>query len=122
MTEEKKKSFVLYEDKAIEQIAEARELNKNALNMMKSFLCDESPLKFKDEAIGSLAEYLTNTKFYADTMENYLFSDNIIKDEKTGRRCVVVSTSDFTLMSTYITVIAACENDLEALGISVRLH
>lgn len=122
MSKKEPKSFVLYEEKALQQIVEAKRLNKNAYHILQMFMCDDWGLKFKEEAVEVLTEYLTNTRFYANAMENYLFSDNIIKDKKTNKHYIVVTESDFRMVSSYLTIIAACENELETLGISVRLH
>ena len=122
MSKKEAKTFVLYEEKALQQIIEAKRLNKNAYHILEMFMCGDNQLKFKQEAVEVLTEYLTNTRFYANAMENYLFSDNIIKDKKTSKQYVVVTESDFKMVSSYLAIIAACENELETLGISVRLH
>jgi hypothetical protein len=65
---------------------------------------------------------MTNTRFYASILEKQLFSGQRTKDEKTGKENIIVPYEDFTLINSYLVVTAACENELETLGISMRLH
>jgi len=51
-----------------------------------------------------------------------LQSDNRMKNKKTGEEQIVVNTSDFNILNGYLVVMAACENELETLGISMRSH
>ena len=55
-------------------------------------------------------------------MQNFIFSDNRIKDKKTGKEVIVVQQKDFQLITSYLAMTAACENDLELIGISMRSH
>jgi len=75
-----------------------------------------------DDVVDVLAEYMANSKFYVDVLERQLFSGDRIKNKKTGEDNIVVPYEDFTLISSYLVVTAACENELETLGISMRLH
>ena len=72
--------------------------------------------------IDVLSEYISNTKFYINVLERQLFSGDRIKNKKTGEDNIVVPYEDFALISSYLVVTAACENDLELFGISMRLH
>ena len=44
-----------------------------------------------------------------------------IKNKKTGEENIIVPYEDFALISSYLVVTAACENDLESFGISTFL-
>lgn len=118
----KKMSYVLDEDKALQQIAEAFQLKTRAEYLLKDYLCGDTVLKYKDEAVRLLTEYHTNSNFYAEAMQNFIFSDNRIKDKKTGKEVIVVQQKDFQLITSYLAMTAACENDLELIGISMRSH
>jgi len=85
-------------------------------------MCEEGLLKYEDDAVQVLAEYMTNSKFYVGMLEKHLFSGQRIKNKKTGQDNIVVPHEDFNLISSYLVITAACENELEALGISMRLH
>jgi len=124
MSDKKKEklTYALTEASAIKQISEANQLRKRAKSLLKSYMCDEQPLRYSDNAVDTLTEYITNTKFYADVLERQLFSGERIKNKKTGEDNIVVPYEDFTLISGYLVVTAACENELETLGISMRLH
>ena len=115
-------SYVLDEDKALQQIAEAFQLKTRAEYLLKDYLCGDTVLKYKDEAVRLLTEYHTNSNFYAEAMQNFIFSDNRIKDKKTGKEVIVVQQKDFQLITSYLAMTAACENDLELIGISMRSH
>ena len=55
-------------------------------------------------------------------MSNLLLSEERITDKKTGDEVIVVESKDLELVTAYLTITAGCENDLESLGISMRLH
>jgi hypothetical protein len=117
-----KLTYAMTEDSAIRQISEANQLRARAKSLLKSYMCDENPLRYVDDAVDVLAEYMANSRFYVDVLERQLFSGNRIKNKKTGEDNIVVPYEDFTLISSYLVVTAACENELETLGISMRLH
>ena len=79
-------------------------------------------MKYKDSIVDTLAEYMTNMKFYADFMEIQIASDNRIKNKKTGEEQIVVAYEDFTIINSYLITTAACENELETLGVSMQAH
>jgi len=89
---------------------------------MEMYSCSEYSLKYRDNAISILAEYMTNMRFYEEFMQDQLLSDNRIKDKKTGQETIIVPMEEFMIINSYLVTTAACENDLEALGISMRLH
>ena len=117
-----KMSYALSEAKAIQQVTEAYQLRTRAEYLLKDYLCGDGVLKYRDEALRLLAEYYTNSNFYAEAMQDFIFSDNKIKDKKTGEDIIVIQQKDFQLITSYLTMTAACENDLELLGISMRAH
>ena len=119
---QEKLTYAMTEASAIKQISEANQLRKRAKSLLKSYMCGEHTLRYSDNAVDTLTEYMTNTKFYADVLEKQLFSGERIKNKKTGEDNIVVPYEDFTLISGYLVVTAACENELETLGISMRLH
>ena len=90
--------------------------------LIEMFFCSDFDLKFKDNVIDTLAEYMTNMKFYSDFMQNQLLSDNRVKNKKTGEDNIVVPYEDFTIINSYLITTAACENELESLGISLQTH
>ena len=101
------------------------EASKNfyrAKMLMEMYSCSEYSLKYRDNAISILAEYMTNMRFYEEFMQDQLLSDNRIKDKKTGQETIIVPMEEFMIINSYLVTTAACENDLEALGISMRLH
>ena len=123
MSEKKEKlTYAMTEESAIRQISEANQLRTRAKSLLKSYMCDENPLRYMDDVVDVLAEYMANSKFYVDVLERQLFSGDRIKNKKTGEDNIVVPYEDFTLISSYLVVTAACENELETLGISMRLH
>mgnify|MGYP003124651652 CR=1 FL=1 len=119
---QEKLTYALTEASAIKQISEANQLRQRAKYLLKSYMCDEVSLKYSSNAVDVLAEYMSNTKFYIDVLERQLFSGERIKNNKTGEENIVVPYEEFALISSYLVVTAACENDLESLGISMRLH
>ena len=90
--------------------------------LIEMYSCADYGLKYKDNAITTLAEYMTNMKFYEDFMQNQLLSGDRIKNKKTNEDTIVVAIEDFTIINSYLVTTAACENELETLGISMRLH
>ena len=118
----KKVSFAINESQAIKQVTEANQLINRAKYLLETYLCGDATLKYRDEAVPLLAEHLTNTNMYATIMSNLLLSDNRITDKKTGEDTIVVESKDLELVTAYLTITAGCENDLEKLGISMRLH
>ena len=124
MTEKKDKklTYALTETSAIKQISEANQLRERAKSLLRVYMCGEEPLKYADSAIESLAEYMTNTRFFIDVLERQLFSGERVKNKKTGEENIIVPYEDFALISSYLVVTAACENELETLGISMRTH
>ena len=118
----KKLSFALREDQAIKQVTEAHQLVNRAKYLLETYLCGEATLNYRDEAVSLLAEHLTNTNMYINIVSNILLSGERIPDKKTGDEVIVVESKDFELVTAYLTITAGCENDLESLGISMRLH
>ena len=118
----KKISFALREDQAIKQVTEANQLVNRAKQLLETYLCGDTELNYKEEAISLLAEHLTNTNMYINIMSNLLLSEERITDKKTGDEVIVVESKDLELVTAYLTITAGCENDLESLGISMRLH
>ena len=119
---QEKLTYALTESSAIKQISEANQLRSRAKSLLKSYMCDNEPLKYADDVIDVLSEYISNTKFYINVLERQLFSGDRIKNKKTGEDNIVVPYEDFALISSYLVVTAACENYLESFGISMRLH
>ena len=118
----KKLSFALREDQAIKQVTEAHQLVSRAKYLLETYLCGETTLNYRESAVSLLAEHLTNTNMYIDIVSNILLSGERIPDKKTGEEVIVVESKDFELVTAYLTITAGCENDLESLGISMRLH
>jgi hypothetical protein len=119
---QEKLTYAMTEASAIKQISEGNRLKQRAKSLLKTYMCTKKPLKYMDNAIEALAEYVTNTKFYVDVLERHLFTGERIKNEKTGKDNIVVPHDDFALINNYLIITAACENELETLGISMRLH
>ena len=119
---QKKLTYALTEDSAIRQITDANQLCDRAKSLLKTYLCEVNELKYEEQVVQTLAEYMSNTRFYADVLERQLLAGDRVKNEKTGEDNIIVPYEDFTLISSYFVVTAACENELEALGISMRVH
>jgi len=119
---EKKLSYAMTEVNARRQLESAKDYGIKAKSLLEMYFCSDHDIRYRDQAIETLAEYLTNTKFYAEFIESQLQSDNKIKNKKTGEEQIVVNTSDFNILNGYLVVMAACENELETLGISMRSH
>ena len=111
MSDKKKEklTYALTESSAVKQITEANQLRNRAKTLLKTYMCEENPLKY-------------STRFFIDVLERQLFSGERIKNKKTGEDNIIVPYEDFALISSYLVVTAARENDLESLGISMRLH
>ena len=124
MTEEKQKklSYAMSVPSAHIQLKEAKLYASKAKSLIELYSCNDLVAKYSDPAIDTLAEYLTNVRFYAEFLERQLQSDNRMKNKKTGTEQIVVDTTDFTIMNGYLIVMAACENELETLGISMQTH
>ncbi len=120
--EEKKVTYAMTVSGAKKHAKEAINNFNRAKMLIEMYFCSDFGLKYKDNAISTLAEYMTNMKFYEDFMQNQLLSGNIIKNKKTGEDTIVVPIEDFTIINSYLITTAACENELETLGISMRLH
>ena len=112
------------EEGAIKQVIEASQLKDRAKQLLKSYLCSDFgfQLKYKDEITTLLAEHISNTNMYSNIMTNILLSDSKITDKKTGEQTIIVEQQNFELISAYLTIIAGCENELDKLGISMRVH
>ena len=119
---DEKLTYALTEDSAIKQITQANQLRDRAKSLLKTYMCEENELKYEEEVVQNLAEYMANTRFYIDVLERQLLSGDRIKNKKTGEDNIVVPYEDFTLISSYLVVTAVCENELETLGISMRVH
>ena len=117
---EKKLSYAMTEVNARKQLESAKDYGIKAKSLLEMCFCSDHDIRCRDQAIETLAEYLTNTRFYAEFIESQLQSDNRMKNTKTGEEQIVVNTSDFNILNGYLVVMAACENELEALGISMQ--
>ena len=119
---EKKLTYAMTLEGAKRHIESAKERFNMAKVLLESYLCDDTDLKYKDNVVDTLAEYMTNMKFYEEFMQDQLLSDNIIKNKKTGEDNIVVPYEDFTIISSYLVTTAACENELVNLGVSMLKH
>ena len=119
---EKKLTYAMTEAGARNPMSAAKEKFNRAKILIETYLCSDFDLKYKDNIVDTLAEYMTNMKFYADFMESQIASDNRIKNKKTGEDQIVVAYEDFTIINSYLITTAACENELETLGISMQAH
>ena len=119
---EKKLTYAMTEAGARNHIKGAKDKFNRAKILIETYLCSDFDLKYKDNIVDTLAEYMTNMKFYADFIESHLHSDNRIKNKKTGEDQIVVPYEDFTIINSYLITTAACENELETLGISMQAH
>ena len=117
-----KTSYALNAQIANKQFKEAEALINRGVSMMELFCCGETELPHKDHAIRLLAEYITNNNFYANLLEKHLHSNNRMRNKKTGADNIVVDQYDFDLINAYVMMTAACENELELIGISMRVH
>lgn len=125
MSEDKKAKKLTYAMTVSGAEKHIKEANKNferAKMLIEMYSCTDYSLRYKDNAITTLAEYMTNMKFYEDFMQNQLLSGDRIKSKKTNEDTIVVAIEDFTIINSYLVTTAACENELETLGISMRLH
>lgn len=119
---EKKLTYAMTEAGARNHIKAAKDKFGRAKILIETYMCSDFDLKYKDSVVDTLAEYMTNVKFYADFMESHLYSDNRIKNKKTGEDQIVVQYEDFAIINSYLITTAACENELETLGISMQAH
>ena len=119
---DKKLTYALTEASAIKQITEANQLRQRAKSLLESYICNDEPLKYADNVIDTLTEYMSNIKFYASVLERQLFSGERVENKKGGEENIIVPYEDFALISSYLVVTASCESELETLGISMRLH
>lgn len=115
-------SYALNAQTANKQFKEAEALINRGVSMMELFCCGETELPHRDHAIRLLAEYITNNNFYANLLEKHLHSNNRMRNKKTGADNIVVDQYDFDLINAYVMMTAACENELELIGISMRVH
>ena len=119
---EKKLTYAMTEAGARNHMSAAKDKFNRAKILIETYLCSDFDLKYKDNIVDTLAEYMTNMKFYADFMESQIASDNRIKNKKTGEDQIVVAYEDFAIINSYLITTAACENELETLGISMQAH
>ena len=119
---DKKLTYAMTVAGATKHVKSAKESFNKAKILIEIYLCSDHDLRYKDNVVGTLAEYMTNMKFYADFMEDQLLSDNRIKNKKTGEDTIIVAAEDFTIINSYLITTAACENELETLGISMQTH
>lgn len=117
-----KVSYALDVQVANRQLKEAKSLINKGISLMELFCCTEHVLPHKKRAIKLLAEYITNNNFYANLLEKHLESENRITNKKSGKENIVVDAHEFDLFNSYVIMTAACENDLELIGISMRSH
>ena len=120
--QKKKLSYAMTEAGARNHIKTANEKFDRAKMLIKTYLCSDFDLKYRNDIVDTLAEYMTNMKFYSEFMQNQILSDNRIKNKKTGEDNIVVPLEDFTIINSYIITTAACENELETLGVSLMTH
>tara|TARA_R100000458_G_C8243961_1_gene222357 strand:+ start:482 stop:862 length:381 start_codon:yes stop_codon:yes gene_type:complete len=119
---EKKLTYAMTVSGAEKHVNEANKNFNRALMLIEMYSCSDYDLRYKDNAISTLAEYMTNMKFYEDFMRDQMLTGDRIKNKKTGEDTIVVAMEDFTIINGYLITTAACENELETLGISMRLH
>ncbi len=119
---EKKLTYAMTVEGATKHMKSAKESFNKAKILIETYLCSDFDLKYKDNVVETLAEYMTNMKFYADFMQTQLLSGDRIKNKKTGEDTIVVPSEDFSIINSYLITTAACENELESLGVSIQLH
>jgi hypothetical protein len=118
----KKISYVLPIKSAQKQIEEASSFIMRAKSLLETYLCKDSPVRYKDEAVLLLAEHMTNGRTYIDVLNNHIATSERTVDKSTGEERIIVDLNGFTMINAYVTIFAACENELELLGISMRAH
>jgi hypothetical protein len=117
-----KTSYAMNVQSASRQMDEAKQLVDKGIAMMGLFCCGDTEFIYKDQTIKLLAEYITNNNFYSELLQKNLNSKNKVKNKKTGQDNIVISQYDFGLINAYVTMTAACENELATMGISMRTH
>ena len=117
-----KLTYAMSEPAARKQLKDAQARRKRAKTLMEFYCCNDMDLKYSNEIIETLAEYLTNAKFYQQFMQEQLQFGDRIKNKKTGEDNIMVGTDDFNVLNSYLVVTAACENELETYGISMQMH
>jgi hypothetical protein len=124
MSEKKapKLTYAMSEAAARRQLKSAGDRRKRAKTLMVFYSCNDHNLQYSQEIIETLAEYLTNAKFYQTFMEEQIQTGTRVKNKKTGEDNITVGTEDFNVLNSYLVVTAACENELESYGISMQLH
>tara|TARA_R110000744_G_scaffold370517_3_gene481121 strand:+ start:1313 stop:1687 length:375 start_codon:yes stop_codon:yes gene_type:complete len=118
----KKISYAMNEATAKKHLKLAKENSTKALALMKYYCCSDRQLHYRDQIIELLAEYVTNTKFYATFMDNTLASDSTIENKKTGENQIVIPEMQYGILHSYIMVTATCETELIGYGISMYSH
>jgi len=115
-------SYTLSVSSAQKQIREAGELYILAKSLLETYLCSDKPVKYRDDAVGLLIDYSYNSRMYGETLVGFIETGKRIQNEKTGKESIVVDLTGFSLINAYVAVMANCENELETLGISMRIH
>jgi len=119
---EPKLTYAMSEPAARKQLKSAQDRRNRAEMLMKFYFCSDRDMEYTHEIIETLAEYLTNARFYQTFIEEQLATGNRIKNKKTGEDNIMVDMDDFNVLNSYLVVTAACENELESYGISMQLH
>ncbi len=117
-----KLTYAMSVSAARKQLKGAQDRRNRAKALMKLYCCSDRNLEYSHQIIETLAEYLTNAKFYQEFMEEQLKIGNRVENKKTGEDNIVVEMDDFNVLNSYLVVTAACENELESYGISMQLH
>ena len=117
-----KLTYALSVESAKQQMQKAKTYFSKAKTLIETYCCSDVELNYKDSVIDTLAEYITNMKFYSEFLQNQLLSGNRIKNEKTGEDNIIVLTADYNIINSYLITTVACENELEAYGVSMQTH
>lgn len=115
-------SYTLSVLAAQKQIDEAQQLYNLAKSLLETYLCSDHPVRYRDNAVKLLIDYSYNSKMYGETLREYIETGERIKNKETGKENIVVDITGFSLVNAYLTVMSSCENELETLGISMRVH
>lgn len=115
-------SYTLSVSSAQKQIREAEDLYILAKSLLETYLCSDKPVKYRDDAVKLLIDYSYNSRMYGETLVGFIETGKRIQNEKTGKESIVVDLTGFSLINAYVAVMANCENELETLGISMRIH
>tara|TARA_R110002074_G_C11986051_1_gene612480 strand:+ start:203 stop:484 length:282 start_codon:yes stop_codon:yes gene_type:complete len=90
--------------------------------LIKHFLTQNNYPSDEIYIVPLLCQQYSSLRFYISFLEEKLEDENILVDEKTGMKRLIVMPQDLTVLTALNTSIDICEKELALLNVSYDLH